>query len=501
MTALLTVRGLDLDTPGDRPLIRDLTMVLEPGDRVAIVGRNGVGKSTLLHALAGELAPRDGLVRCDGTLHAVGQLLDPGGRSPGLSQRLRLEAAFETSADLLLLDEPTHDLDADGLAWLTDRIHSWKGGLVIVSHERRLLRTFEDFFVVAESGCRHFRGTFEALQADHERRAAAEQDRYVRTLNDLVAREQDHERTRRRRERKRNRGRIRELDRGSPRSVLNGKRGYAQASEGRRNRIQEERLGNARAWAKATLLALAVDLPLELVLPEVARPTTSLVTLEGVSIDGIFGPLDLDLRDDRLAIVGQSGAGKSTLVEVMMGERTPSSGRVRTRHDRIAYVAQNASNWRLDATLLERVAQPLDDAAALLRAHRFPLALADRPMRDLSPGERLRAALICAFAERPELLVLDEPTDHLDFAGLAALERILRAWLGGLVVVSHDAEFLAAVGVRDRLELERRPGACAQPALPSKNPSQPQTGSDRPRWTSPPLHRPPDRGCQGPERS
>lgn len=451
MTALLTVRNLDLDTPSARPLIRDLTMVLDPGDRVAIVGRNGVGKSTLLRALAGE----GGRVRCGGTRHFVGQRGDPGPRSPGVAQRHRLQEALQTAADLLLLDEPTHDLDAEGIAWLVSRMGRWNGGLVVVSHERRLLRTFEDFFVVAESGCRHFHGSFEALQEDLERRAEAEQARYVRTLNDLLVREEAHERTRRRRERKKNRGRIRELKRGSPRSVLNGKRSHAQESQARRNRIQEERLGTARAWAKATRRALTVELPLEVALPQVSPCTTPLIELEGVAVDGLFANIDLDVGHDRLAIVGPNGAGKSTLVEIMVGQRPPGSGRVRARHDRIAYVAQNASNWCLDDTLLERLGESLDDAASLLRAHRFPFALADRPLRELSPGERLRAALLCAFAEGPELLVLDEPTDHLDFAGLAALERILRAWPGGLVVVSHDAEFLEAIGIERRLDLSQ----------------------------------------------
>ncbi len=149
-------------------------------------------------------------------------------------------------------------------------------------------------------------------------------------------------------------------------------------------------------------------------------------------------------------------ASTDEVLERLGARGTPSSGRVHTRHERIAYVAQNATNWCLAETLLERLGEPLDNAAALLRAHRFPFALADRPLRELSPGERLRAALLCAFSEGPELLVLDEPTDHLDFGGRAALERILREWQGGLVVVSHDAEFLAAIRVQARLELVGR---------------------------------------------
>jgi ATPase subunit of ABC transporter with duplicated ATPase domains len=114
----------------------------------------------------------------------------------------------------------------------------------------------------------------------------------------------------------------------------------------------------------------------------------------------------------------------------------------------------------VDESLAELMAMQISTASpeavtTILRVHRFPLALADRPLATLSPGERVRAALICLTRRQPppELLVLDEPTQHLDFVGLAALEAILAAWPGGLLVVSHDAEFLDAIGVSRRLDL------------------------------------------------
>ena len=113
----------------------------------------------------------------------------------------------------------------------------------------------------------------------------------------------------------------------------------------------------------------------------------------------------------------------------------------------------NESVADLLATQLE--AQSPDVVAQVLRAHRFPLALAGRPLATLSPGERVRAALICLTRRQPtpELLVLDDPTQHLDFAGLAALEAILAAWPRGLLVVSHDQGFLEAIGVSCTLAL------------------------------------------------
>lgn len=464
MTApLLSVRGLCLDTPGGRPLLNELSLQLGYGERVALIGRNGVGKSTLLRVLSGETAPNTGVVHHSGTRAMVSQLPSETtpGLSPGEAQRSRLEAAFAAAPDLLLLDEPSHDLDSDGVAWLAWRLSRWSGGLLVASHERRLLRAFEDFFVLAEAGSRHVHGSFDALRDDLDRRADAEQTKYARKLGDLATRERAHIRTQQRRARKKNLGRIHELARCTPRSLLNGKKSYAQESQGRRAKIQQARLDGARAWAKATRRALAVNLPLEVVLPSLPVPEGPVAVLEGVSrtCDGrsLFEDINLRIGRERLAIVGPNGAGKSTLLRVLLGELAPAGGHARCERHRIAYVSQNSTNWRQERSVrgLLGDAAPSEDIATTLRAHRFPFALADRPLRDLSPGERLRAALICALAEAcvPELLVLDEPTDHLDFVGLSALESVLRAWPGGLIVVSHDEDFLNAIGVDRRVEL------------------------------------------------
>ena len=486
MTApLLSVRGLCLNTPSGRPLLSELSLQIGYGERVALVGRNGVGKSTLLRVLAGETAPSSGVVHRCGTQAMVSQQpKETNARlSPGEAQRSRLEAAFAAAPDLLLLDEPSHDLDSDGVAWLAWRLRRWAGGLLVVSHERRLLRAFEDFFVIAEAGSRHVHGSFDALRDDLDSRADAEQAKYVRKLGDLTSRERAHSRTQQRRARKKNLGRIHELGRCTPRSLLNGKKSYAQESQGRRDKIQQARLDGARAWAKATRRALAVNLPLEIVIPTLPKRASLVAVLEGVSYscDGrvLLEDIDLQIGRERLAVTGPNGAGKSTLLRLLLGELAPTSGRTHCERHRIAYVSQNSGNWCQEQSVRDLLgdAAPSEDIATTLRAHRFPFALADRPLRDLSPGERLRAALICALAEAcvPEVLVLDEPTDHLDFVGLAALESVLRSWPGGLVVVSHDEGFLRAIGV------DRRVVLCASGASKKQQPAQNEaTGNPSP---------------------
>jgi len=470
---LMEVRGLCVHTPEQRPLFRDLSLALGR-DRVALVGRNGVGKSTLLQILAGEAPVERGslvrrvapvLVRQDVDLEAAEraarELVERAMEHPGLSRALAREAAEAglrpleellgtrpsrgearkilllaaklSDAELLLLDEPTEDLDDAGIAWLCHWLRRWDRGAIVVSHHRGLLRGFECFFVVAESGCRCFTGTFEALERSLAEESEARERQYVETLNVLDQQERRDEQIRRRRQRKKNVGRLHELDRCSSRATLNSKRGYAQESQGRVAKIRAARIGAVRDWARSTRRALAVSLPLELRGPELDEADDrELATLEGVgvSVDGraLFSGVDLRLRRERLAIAGPNGAGKTTLLRVLLGQQQPTTGRASSDVERIGSIAQGATDWIANESLLARLldASPTSsfaDAAARLVEHKFPLALAERPLWSLSPGERVRAALICLFQQAPtvELLVLDEPTYSLDFVGMAAL--------------------------------------------------------------------------------
>lgn len=467
--ALLQVGGLCIDSPGGRPLVRDLDLSIGH-EQVAVIGRNGVGKSSLLEVLAGHEEAQRGSVRCCGqrllVRQQLGAQLRSSGASPGELRRQALEQGRRARPDLLLLDEPTQDLDAHSIDWLLGWLQDWDRGLIAVSHDRRVLRLFHHFFIVAESGGRHFAGDFDALMAELEAESNEAQQTYVRNLQRLSAKEKDNVVLAKRRQRKKDLGRIRELARSKATIAMNGKAGYAQASQGKRAVLQNERIDAARQWAKATRRALSVDLSLELLLPAVpAEPGPPIVRLEGIAARvgerTLFEGLDLELSSrDRIAITGPNGAGKSTLLQIMSREREPTLGRARTDLLRVGFIAQNASNWMSNESLLHHLtvgsdATSTEQVAQLLMAHRFPFALAERPLASLSPGERVRAALICLFQRRPaiELLVLDEPTDHLDFVGIAAMQAALRAWAGGLCVVSHDPEFLESIGVRRQMAL------------------------------------------------
>jgi ATPase subunit of ABC transporter with duplicated ATPase domains len=229
--------------------------------------------------------------------------------------------------------------------------------------------------------------------------------------------------------------------------------------------VRQNRLDAARSWAKAARRALAVALPLEAVMPRLPLSSgESLVVLQEVSahLEGkpLFQNISLNIGRERVAVTGPNGAGKTSLLRIMTGDLRASVGSARQQLDRIGVIAQGALDWMSEESLLERLAwdsgvQSPQIAAELLLAHGFPLALAERPLSSLSPGERARAALVCLLQRRPavELLVLDEPVHALDFAGAHALRQVLLAWPGGLLIASHDKEFLESLRMDHTIEL------------------------------------------------
>lgn len=464
MRALLELTDVSLKTPTGRALFDGLNLSIGR-EHVALVGRNGVGKSSLLSLLAGAAQAASGRVQVHSRPHYVAQADELGPPlSRGELRKLVLTAAHTSGAEILLLDEPTLHLDDAAVAWLRAWLSDWPGSLIVASHDRRLLADMRHFFVLSEAGGHYFGGTLAELEQHLEQDHQANEQRYVRSLNRLAEQEAHTEQVARRKARKKRRGRCSELDRATPRIRLNQKRDHAQVSHGRLAKLREARLVALRGWTQASRRALNVDLSLELTVPDL--PTYSgqpVLTLHGVSANAgertLFERVDLSLGRERVAVVGPNGAGKTTLLEIMLGHRRPQQGTARADLSKIGYIEQGGRNWLLDESLrahLLGLGIASDDSARLLVAHRFPLALADRSLKSLSPGERARAALIALFARSPsvELLILDEPTFSLDLVGLRALTQALRLWPGGLVVASHDRAFLAELGLHRTLELK-----------------------------------------------
>ena len=522
----VTLDGLSARTPDGRPLFENLTLAFG-AERTGLVGRNGVGKTTLLRIIARDLAPAAGAVAMRGRLGVLRQALQP---EPGATvadlldlaeplarlQRIaegdgtaedladadwelepRLEIALADlglpgleldrpaatlsggqvtraalagllarEPDLLLLDEPTNNLDADARALVAKVLGRWRGGAIVVSHDRGLLRRMDRIVELTSRGARVYGGGYDlyAERKAAEEAAAAHELAEAERAQARVARE-----TQAAAERKARRdaaGRRAHAKGGQPRLFLDAQAERAEVSGAREGRLSERlraeaAAGLAAAQAKVERLRkLGFDLPPSRL---AAGKTVLLVQDAGFAYPG-YPPVlqDVSLRivgPERVAVSGRNGTGKTTLVRLAAGELAPTAGTVALGAP-AAFLDQQTALLRPDETLVEafRRLNPQasgNQARAALARFLFRNTAADKRVGDLSGGERLRAALACVLmADRPpQLLILDEPTNHLDLESVEAVEAALCGYDGALLVVSHDRDFLAAIGVEREVAL------------------------------------------------
>jgi ATPase subunit of ABC transporter with duplicated ATPase domains len=525
-SALVTLAGVAARTPDGRSLFDNLTLAFGR-ERTGVVGRNGVGKTTLLRLIAGLADPVDGavsraarvgwlpqrddsrpgetvadLLGCAAALARIARItvgqgseddlaladwtletrlgvaladvgltdLSPARRAGTLSggerTRVRLAALLLAEPELLVLDEPTNHLDADGRAAIAELLNRWKGGAVVVSHDRTLLRRMDRILELSSLGARMFGGGWDAYVArrDAERAAAVRSLDVAERAVDAATRE-----ARRAVEKKARRdraGRAFAASGSAPKIVLGMMAERAENSGGAERRLAERK--TARAEADLTEARERVERVRALSIP---MPSTGLAagrtvlelteaTWDAPGGRRVLHPTSLRITGpERVAVTGPNGAGKTTLLRIVAGQLLPTAGTV-SRPVEAALLDQEAAILKPEETLLEawRRLNPegsTNDAQAALARFLFRNVVAQRTVGTLSGGERLRAALACVMtgAAPPQLLVLDEPTNHLDLESIEAVEAALASYDGALVVVSHDRDFLDAVGVEREVAL------------------------------------------------
>lgn len=461
----------------DRPLFEDLSLTVRAGDRLGVVGRNGTGKSTLLRILAGIDGAEEGVVRRPRDVRvgflaqrpslppgrvrsAVGQhweaaaILERLGMgslaetdvatlSGGQAKRVALARVLVDEVDLLVLDEPTNHLDLDAIAWLEARLARFRGGLVVVTHDRHVLDRVTTRILELDRGrgYLHDGGYTSYLAAAAER---LEREARAESVRRNLARAE-----------------LAWLRRGAPARTRKPKARIAAATavvEGRRpapDRPGELELGGDGQWGATPRLGNKV------------------VQLHGVGHrfgagPPLFDELDLDLGPgDRLGVVGPNGSGKSTLLDVVAGRFGPSVGLVETGTTvRLGYYDQTGRDLDPAQRVRDAVAggqsQPGWEQARLMERFWFDADAQWAPIGTLSGGEQRRLQLLLVLAGLPNVLLLDEPSNDLDLDTLRALEDHLDAWPGTVVVVSHDRAFLERT-VEDVLVLDGQGGASLAP--------------------------------------
>ncbi len=453
MAILIDIQKVTLEG-FDRTILEDLSLTISTGDRIGVVGINGAGKSTLLKIVAGLQKPDSGNIRLgQGALvgyldqipdlpkGTVREVLGSGWEvdaaidrlgmtkaidtqidhlSGGQLKRVALAKIFAEHNDVLILDEPTNHLDLSAIEWLEQKITSFPGAVVLVSHDRFLLDQVTTRMIEIDRGKTyvHAGGYSALLEAQAEREVQAQNAEQIRKN---MAR---HE--------------LAWLRRG-----VKARSTKPQARIDAANRLLA---GGKEAAAREGTIEFNVDTP---------RLGQTVIKAHNVSFSypngrQILNGINLELGPgDRIGIVGPNGAGKSTFVNLLALRSEPSIGTVKHGPTvATSYFEQGSDNFNLEATVQELVAGPRGipgspEDIAIMKSFWFTGALCKTKARDLSGGERRRLQLLLALTLKPNVLFLDEPTNDLDLETIRLIEEFLAQWPGTLIVVSHDRTFLS----------------------------------------------------------
>ena len=381
------------------------------------------------------------------------------GLSGGQAARVALAALLLSRFDVVLLDEPTNDLDLAGLARLEDFVKGLRGGVVLVSHDREFLARCVTTVVEldqAQNAVSVYDGGYDAYleeRAVARRHAREKYEEFAATKADLVSRA--------RTQREWSSQGVRNAMRKSP---DNDKIRRAASTESSEKQAQKVRQMESRIARLDAVEEPRKEWQLQFSIGQAARSSSVVATLRDAEVrQGGFtlGPVNLQLNaGERIGITGPNGAGKSTLLRLLLGAVEPDAGSASMGASvAIGEIDQARGLLQGHLALADAVGEVLGDMTpaevrTLLAKFGLKADHTGRPVDSLSPGERTRAALALLQARGVNLLVLDEPTNHLDLPAIEQLEEALDSYEGALLLVTHDRRLLENVRLDVRWELD-----------------------------------------------
>ena len=455
---------------GMKTLLEDASIYLEQGEKIGVIGINGTGKSTLLRLLSGTEAPDEGTVRRDPNVQVSYLRQNPemnpnasileqvflgfpgdfrelkefeaktmltklgltdydqkiGTLSGGQRKRVALCTALIHPADVLLLDEPTNHLDAYMVEWLEQWLRNFRGGIIMVTHDRYFLER------VCNRICQVERGKLYFYEANYSKYLELRQQRYdyaqaaERKRQTLLRREYQW--------------------------IIRGPQARGTKAKDRIRRYAELKAQDAPE-SQSTVQTAAMS-------SRLGKKTIELIHVEK-SYEGreILKPFSYLLgREDRIGVVGRNGAGKSTLLELIAGKIPPTAGEITWGETvKIGYFSQEGRELNLsqrpydyihEIAATVKTAEGTFSASQMLERFLFDGDLQYSTIGALSGGERRRLYLLGVLMSAPNVLLLDEPTNDLDIETLTILEDYLASFDGIVIAVSHDRYFLDKIATQ-----------------------------------------------------
>ena len=460
---LLSAEHISLNF-GLKQLLDDVTLYINQGDKIGIIGINGTGKSSLLRVLAGRQVPDEGTVSLDPNVQVSFLSQDPdmeagntvleqvfAGYSPdvrtlmeyeaktmltrlgitdfdqtvgtlsgGQRKRVALATVLLHPADVMILDEPTNHLDSDMILWLEGFLQSFAGGLIMVTHDRYFLeRVVNRITELSHCRIRHYEANY---------------SKYLELKTQQEEMEQAAERKRR------------SILRVEYQWIMRGAQARRTKNKDRITRYEELKAQTGPETDGAVQMATLSS--------RLGRKTVELDHVTKSFGDRtVIRDFSYSIaRDDRVGIVGRNGAGKSTLLNLIAGRLTPDAGKVDWGETvRIGYFSQEGREMDPEERVYDyihavagmvKTKEGSFSATQMMERFLFPTALQGQPIGKLSGGERRRLYLLSVLMEAPNILLLDEPTNDLDVTTLAILEEYLETFPGAVLAVSHDRYFL-----------------------------------------------------------
>jgi len=487
----ITLSGVTFELENGRTLFHDLTFSLEP-KLTALVGPNGIGKSTLAKLIAGDLHPIRGSIKrsdnivvfsqaeappdipvyeylVDYTWSLLGDKLLEGidlemmcGTLSG-GQWMRVRLAHILSESFIILDEPTNNLDREARQILLDFLRHYQYGVLLISHDRECLRLCEDILELSPQGISKYGGGWEAYEKEKEEERERLQKNLIHAKKERDSAQAERTTQLERQEKKNREGKKKALKGGIPRILLGGMKRRAEVTSGKIDSSTIESINAKVREAHEAFQELKVDPVMYADLIGKEIPNQKLVA-EALDFnikfqDWIYSEdLNFSWRGNvRIAIKGKNGSGKSTLIKAILGDEFTTRGEIKRGDLKTVYLDQRTSSLEDSKSIFEnvRAVSDLPDVEVRNGLARF-LFFGDsvfQKAETLSGGERLRAALAQGLlhSERPELLIMDEPTNNLDLANIQFLEELVSQFKGALLMISHDEIFLENCKIEDEL--------------------------------------------------